>query len=285
MPRRQGESTSRSFTFTWNNYTEDDVAYLKERIPCQCSYGVFGREVGEKERTPHLQGMVHFVNAKTKSAANAFFKNNFNEFMKAKDFQAAAYCRKDGDFFEYGERPMNNYEKGQAGKRKYDEACELAEQGRIKEIPAPMRVRYYRTWKQMNVDHIEEQGNLPEPCGIWYWGVPGAGKTTRARDENPDRYMKPVNKWWDGYRHQHTVIMDEMDPSHSSLGTMIKLAGDKVPFLVDTKGGTMMIRPKRFIVCSNFSPEECFGHCPITLRAIRRRFTVTHFPHEYGKTL
>jgi len=47
------------------------------------------------------------------------------------------------------------------------------------------------------------------------------------------------------------------------------------------KGRSVMIRPKKTIVCSNYSPEEIFTR-PSDLDPIRRRFKVTHMLGQVG---
>jgi len=46
-----------------------------------------------------------------------------------------------------------------------------------------------------------------------YWGPTGTGKTHRSWAEAGDQaYIKSSsNKWWDGYRSEVNVIMDEFD--------------------------------------------------------------------------
>ncbi|CAB9511926.1 unknown protein [Seminavis robusta] len=47
---------STRYVFTINNYTDNDIKLLKPFYEDYCKYLVYGKEVGEKELTPHLQG-------------------------------------------------------------------------------------------------------------------------------------------------------------------------------------------------------------------------------------
>lgn len=44
-----------------------------------------------------------------------------------------------------------------------------------------------------------------------YWGVSGSGKTHTAVEELGEDYYDKIamNKWWDGYKQEKNVLIDE----------------------------------------------------------------------------
>ena len=110
----------------------------------------------------------------------------------------------------------------------------------------------------------------------WLWGPPGTGKTRTAWNENPILYIKPINKWWDGYKNEPAVLLDDWDPKHEVLVSHLKIWSDRYPFRCECKGTSMMARPKKIIVTSNYHPRECFQN-PQDIAAIERRFKIIHF--------
>jgi len=111
-------------------------------------------------------------------------------------------------------------------------------------------------------------------CGVWLWGRAGSGKTTTANRLYPNAYLKPLNKWWDGYQGEDVVICDDMSIFHRSLSDMLKHWTDFLPFIAEIKRESVYIRPTKFIVTSQYSIEEIWEGDEKSLEAMRRRFTV-----------
>jgi len=100
-------NTSSRWCITLNNYTDEDqekwaIVFTDETVT---RYAVYGREQGESG-TPHLQGFVVWQQPARITAVKALLGTRIHaEFAKGTSKQAADYCKKDGDFNEYGSFP------------------------------------------------------------------------------------------------------------------------------------------------------------------------------------
>lgn len=260
-------SRSRSYVYTLNNYTPEEELYLQQEL--ECLYMVYGREKGESQ-TPHLQGFVYFGNARSFTAVCKLLPRAHVEICKSVG-DAIQYCRKDGDVFEKGKEPMKPAEKGQLEKVRYKRAWDLAKEGRIEEVDSDILIRHYNTLKRIKSDYQEQPLSQAELSFYWYWGPSGSGKSKRAREEYPVHYLKMPNKWWDGYKDQPCVIIDEWSPNHEVLADHLKRWADHHPFAAESKGSTICIRPGVIIITSNYSMQECFSKNE-DLQPLRRRF-------------
>ncbi|QUS52604.1 replication protein A [Mute swan feces associated circular virus 8] len=94
------------WVFTLNNFTEQDVLHLSDVGGSLAANGlkylVFGREVGDSG-TPHLQGFAVFTRSLRLTNVRALIsaRGHF-EAARGSNEQASTYCKKDGDFEEYG---------------------------------------------------------------------------------------------------------------------------------------------------------------------------------------
>lgn len=96
---------STRWCFTINNPTQADKDHVASLgIDPLRRYLVVGRELGESA-TPHLQGFVVFSRGLTRTRVANFLPRAHLELARGTSEQAATYCKKDGDFDEYGECP------------------------------------------------------------------------------------------------------------------------------------------------------------------------------------
>ena len=262
---------ARSFSFTWNNYTEADIARLKG---IEHHYLVFGKEVGESG-TPHLQGMITFSTQRSFKAVTKLLEGAHIECTRSQ-YDSMVYCKKDGDVYEHGKPPVSQKAKGDMEKERYKRAWESAVAGNLDEIPEDMRTRHYMTYKRIKEDHQQKPEPQAEMNFHWFVGASGTGKSRTAHKENPNAYIKNSNKWWDGYTDQPCVIIEEWDPQLAMMASFVKKWADHHPFNAETKGGTRVLRPNKIIVTSNYTIKECFPN-EQDWKPLERRFKVRSF--------
>lgn len=107
--------------------------------------------------------------------------------------------------------------------------------------------------------------------GVWIYGRPGVGKTHYARTNYPDAFIKAQNKWWDGYQGEKYVILDDYDCKE--LAHYLKIWLDKWSCTGEIKGGIVPLVYDKFIITSNYLPEDLFT-CPVLIEAISRRIII-----------
>lgn len=259
----------KNWCFTLNNYVEADLEKFKAQ---DCRYLVVGKEKGENG-TPHLQGFIIFNKNMRLTAVKAVDSRAHWELAKGSCKQASDYCKKDGDFYEQGDHPVS---KGDANKKRWTETLALAKAGNIDEIDDDLVIRYYSTLKRIKSDYMQKPDDLPDVCGLWYYGEAGTGKTTKARTENPGAFIKSRDKWWDGYQGQEVVICDDLDKYHVALAGYLKDWADKWTFKAEFKGSVTWIRPKKFIITSQYHFDDIWTDKE-TREALARRYKVEFF--------
>jgi len=257
-------SLSKAWSLTIPNWTEEDheAALL---IPCQ--YGRVAKEVGEGGLR-HLQCMFQFKKQFRLSGVRKIFRGHW-EPARSKE-ALLKYCSKDGDYVNIGTPPATQ---GSGNKMRWDLAKQAAKENRIDDVPDELFIKYYSTMKRIAKDYMVKPQELPFPyCGTWIYGKSGAGKSHAVARAYPDRYIKPRSKGWDGYQGEDVVHLDEINPDHTAwISAFLKDWGHQYPFHAETKGGAFQIRPKKFIISSNYSIDE-MGFKENDVEPIKLRF-------------
>lgn len=263
---------ARGWCFTINNPTEWDAIDI-EHLAEQASYVISGKELGE-QATPHFQGFAYFINKKSFDQVKSLIPRAHLERQRGPLDAAIEYCKKDGNFKEWGERPY-----GPAGqKNAHGEALKLARAGKFQEIedkfPA-IFLRYHA--KLLSLYRPEQPLILNVLEHEWWYGSTGTGKSQTLWRIYPNHFSKRINKWWDRYNMEETVGIEEWEPKNECTAGQLKIWADRYPFTGEVKGGSIQrIRPLRIIVTSNYTIEECFPN-PQDHLPLKRRFKVKHF--------
>jgi len=260
-------------------------------------YMCAGEEVAPTTGTPHLQG---YISWKKETRFASLAKKWHCTFLVANgnDHENRAYCSKTRPgkdpvpnkvFREWGEPKVTSEEGGRAGghlggeaeKRRWEDARLAAKEGRMEDIPADIYIRYCK-----NLEWIRAQ-NEPVPKDldgelkhVWIHGPAGVGKSRVARIlSGGNFYSKNLNKWWDGYKGQPFVVIDEVSTKNAEwMGDLLKIWADRYAFNSETKGSSRVIRPICIIVTSNYSINELWSPAQdLALNeALVRRFHQVH---------
>lgn len=257
---------SRAFVFTKNN--SHDATWLES---VSCRYLCYGKELAPTTLTPHLQGYIYFRNAKSCAAVRAILGGCHIEPAKGTYAQNKEYCSKGGDFFERGDPPQDNSDRGDAEVARWEETWALAKTGDVEAIPADIRIRCYTTIRKIERDYMKDVAPLGDVCGLWVYGLSGSGKTRAVLSQHPKCFPKPRTQWWDGYQMEDVVLVDDVDKFDVKLGGQLKHWADFCPFIAQNKGSSFKIRPKLLIVTSQYKIEEIWEDAE-TREALNRRF-------------
>lgn len=276
MQRDPTSARTKFWCFTINNPAAN---YKDVDGVVNWDYMVIGNEICPDTGTPHLQGFVAYkVRTKFNTVKRQMPRAHIEPMApKSTPQKAANYCKKDGNYDEIGQLP--DWKGGASGGLKkaenFKKTIEAAKRGDLEEIEELNPVAYvqhYHAYKRIMQDNPQKPKDLEEVCGEWLWGEPGVGKSYRAREENPDHYDKPLNKWWDGYRGQEAIILDDVGMQQANwIGDLLKRWADRYSFPAEQKGTTIQIRPQKIIVTSNYKIEEIFQDATLC-KAIQRRF-------------
>jgi hypothetical protein len=150
---------AKHWCFTLNNYTDDDVERIKGLVESGLGYSYicFGKERGEDNETPHLQG---FLSLETKANINRL-KTEVSDrahFEIARAIQASiAYCEKDGEFTERGVRPRGRGSRSDLEAFKNDVKNGMFDMREIREKHSAVYSRCFRFVIEYIADHRQNR--------------------------------------------------------------------------------------------------------------------------------
>lgn len=194
----------------------------------------------------------------------------------AEDYVWKEDSRVMGTQFEKGTRPLSR-----ARKQDWEKILESAKNGKFEEIPADILVRNYSAIKRIRVDNLVPVTRDNIFVNV-YWGLTGTGKTFSAHREISDLGLpyfdkNPLTKWWDGYRGQSLVLIDEFAGRIDIINLLRWL--DRYPCTVEVKGFSVPLEGDKFWITSNLHPRDWYPEAPRAHQdaLLRRLHNVKHF--------
>lgn len=252
-------------------------------LPAGVTYLRGQQEIGEGG-FHHWQLVANFKERLTLQQAKAFFVSTAH-LEPSRSAAVDDYVWK-----EESRVPDTQFELGVRGRKRrgadYAKALEDARSGRISDIMERDPALYIR--HHAAIHRIATEWCVPEALEkqvFVYWGDTGTGKTRTAYKEAQEVEKHPYwkdacTKWWDGYRGQRAVIIDEFGGLINILHLLRWL--DRYPVQFETKGGSHAFCATHIWITSNVDPAHWWDEHPKVTQeqkaALRRRFTkVVHF--------
>ena len=289
--KKKDEDEENSFeTKLWcfTSYNENPFMFDYE----VCEYLGYERETCPKSGRLHWQGFVYLndrvslkkidkVLIQLHPVEKEIYKPVHREPMRGSFKQNVKYCSKDGNFVEFGEKPSQGQRVDLLLLRD-----EINQGTSVKKIRQRTPVKYHqygRTLDKLADDLLIDDERDFMTKGIWYWGPSGKGKSKKSREGLPQnmRYSYPNDGgWWDLYKQQDTVIIDDYDGVEIPFKQLLKMV-DRYDYQVKRRNlPPIQFRSKTVIITCSKHPDDLFSKLDENMNQIYRRFEIVEFKHE-----
>lgn len=305
---------AKRWCFTLNNPTEDDFppSYeeTQEVVPSEYfDYLLVGNEVCPTTGTPHLQGFICFKEKRRLSwiISNLFVSRKTGKgraswrVCKGTVAQNITYCKKDGNFAEYGEPPKEGRGEGKASRDavfgaalatgNVDSAMLYLAENAARDycmqrqnlqrnfaVHFTPKVEYKPLYPLDSFNHIPLQFSNQHATLVW--GETNCGKTAfvKAHFKNP-LFCTHVDDLKEFKNAEHdAIIFDDMSFRHMPAETVIHLLETDNPASIHVRYGVVKIPPRVVKVFTHNTPNPFYAETVLEQhqKAIDRRFKRFH---------
>lgn len=266
------------YFITLNNWTCFDKGYARQIGQRDCKYCIIASEHASTG-TAHLHIYFKFKNKRAFRTVQKLFPRANIQKAEGNDEQIRAYCSKEVTPETYGKPCKQGQrtdllavaEEIKSRKRTCEEV--------LLEDPSVYHT-YGRVLEAIESVVMRKSHRSFRTRGVWYWGKSGRGKSYRAFNGYDIRYcyVKPLDEkdayWWDAYKQQDIVIMDEFR-GQLSFDVLLKIC-DEYPYVVSRRGR----EPIPFLstevrITSCYHPNDIYKEETLsTMEQLYRRFEI-----------
>jgi len=281
-------SYAKCWLFTINNPTElldlEDIPDVKR--------AVYQEEIGENG-THHLQGFVVFNKRKRITQVKEAIDDRAHlEVAKGTQMQNYKYCTKDdtrvagsepdiiGDWLNCGQGTRTDILSLRDAVRDGKTFTEIADDDELTGALA----RSMRFYERLESDTVSESARRPGIYCTLHYGPAGTGKSHCAGcDGDPKDVYMYDGGFWDGYKGQPTVILDEIG-GHTCSPLTLNRVLDKYPYQANIKGRSAPMVAERIHLTSNYLPRLWWGqNTKFSEEALYRRIHEAHWHYDFKK--
>lgn len=246
----------RNYCFTLNNPLENGGPSVCDWLEANAIFGVIGCETGENG-TFHWQGYFELPNPMRHSTIKRMRLQWHVEPRRGTRAEAINYCKKDGNFVEFGSRP------GQGRRTDLDRVRECALDEGMRGVTARYNLQQINTAAKF-LTYNEEPREWRMDI-FWISGASGAGKSRLAREiatargYGDDIYVKNTpSKWWDGYDNHGAIIIDDFREDWMPLTDLLALL-DRYELRIECKNGSRQIRARIVLITSPLDFDDVYN--------------------------
>lgn len=255
--------------FLPDNVAVDRAADKRRERSTEFSYLIFQAEVCPTTGRRHYQGNVWWGRAVRRRLAQSTLAYIFGteptrihlERTKGSVKQCELYCSKRESRAE-GHNPQRIGMPPKQGRRSDLEAVaqSVMEGEEIRNIAIKNPVEFIKfhngVQKLDRLMRATPRTGAVVPTVYWWFGPTGAGKSRRAFELfGETAYVKETKEWWDGYRGEQTVILDDYRPSMSPFHVFLRIL-DRYPMRVPVKGDYTVLSATVFVITTTSRPEH-----------------------------
>lgn len=220
--------------------------------------------------TLHYQGYVEFTTAKRISTLKNINAHAHFEVRRGSRQQAIEYCMKE-DTRVPGSEPviigtLPDFKSDKEDKKIKTSLAvkQLIDEGKDDKVIANEYFGYYiQSYRGLTQYRLllSEERNFKTVVTVIY-GPTGTGKSQWCWEHIKDPFWKVKGQWWDGYRNQGVVVIDEFY-GWLKYDEMLRLL-DRYPYKVEVKGGYVQFNSKMIFITSNKQPHEWYNQTDIS---------------------